>query len=420
MNYKLIEGTFHIVSEKCSGSGPEPDGDTIKFLPTQPLLVESLYRENSGSCPGYNTSGQINIRFEGIDALETHFEYKHQDLKWAKAARDRMLELAGYTNVVYCPQNDYRIKSADKDGIPGHILTNGMDGHGRIVAFVYAGKASEPDGSDITMTDALLNKSINTKLLEEGLVYPAFYKSLPELLRTILAGKALSAQNNDKGLWPEASCLDGRAAVITDLAELQKLVIWPKLFRRLVSYFSSGYSGLGNFSEWITEKKFRKDRNDFLMMADGSICNMSDIIEVHGDTVRLLNDPDEFTIVPDDMPPEGNETADESAPRKIIKILAAMPAPMKTGKETVSIANMTPFKISIAGWTLSDLKGGTDKLSGNIRSGEILQIEVNKVTLNNDGDTIYLNDMNGKLIDSAKYYAGQAGRTGRIILFSQG
>jgi endonuclease YncB( thermonuclease family) len=62
-------------------------GDTIKFLPDSPALVEGLPRR-SGRPPDINGRG-ISVRLGAIDALETHFGETHQELAGANAAPRR-------------------------------------------------------------------------------------------------------------------------------------------------------------------------------------------------------------------------------------------------------------------------------------------------------------------------------------------
>ena len=76
--------------------GPEPDGDTVKFLPDIPALVDTLPRR-SGRPADINARG-ISVRLEAIDALETHFQETHQELAGANAARDELLAELGFTN----------------------------------------------------------------------------------------------------------------------------------------------------------------------------------------------------------------------------------------------------------------------------------------------------------------------------------
>src|SRR5215216_2623522 len=94
MSYTLIKGEFHIFYPDIPRQGPEPDGDTVKFRPDNPILVERLERPG-GIGPDFNGRNMINLRLEGIDALETHFDDMHQNLELALAARDALLQRLG-------------------------------------------------------------------------------------------------------------------------------------------------------------------------------------------------------------------------------------------------------------------------------------------------------------------------------------
>jgi hypothetical protein len=77
------------------------------------------------------------VRLEAIDALETHFGETHQELAGANAARDELLGRLGFINVVFFADLPNKIQSADQDAVRGHVLSNGIDGNGRLIAFVY-------------------------------------------------------------------------------------------------------------------------------------------------------------------------------------------------------------------------------------------------------------------------------------------
>lgn len=62
MPFTLIKGTYHLV-------GYSPDGDSIRFKPTNLALMRKL----SGPAPKINARGHAQLRLEAIDALETHY-----------------------------------------------------------------------------------------------------------------------------------------------------------------------------------------------------------------------------------------------------------------------------------------------------------------------------------------------------------
>jgi hypothetical protein len=171
MTYRVLRGQFVIRYPDLPRQGPEPDGDTIKFLPDTPALVETLPRP-SGQPPDINSRG-ISVRLEAIDALETHFAETHQEIAGGNAARDELLRMLGFTNVRFFDDLPNKVASADRDSLRGHVLTNGIDANGRMIGFVYPGEHPGPDGSIVFLDDAGVDLSANTALLSAGLAYPA-------------------------------------------------------------------------------------------------------------------------------------------------------------------------------------------------------------------------------------------------------
>jgi hypothetical protein len=86
----IVTGRF-VLSHGASHTSP--DGDTVRFVPDRgdPLCSRR-------PCPH-----GVNVRVASVDALELHYECGHQDLELATRARDRLLELLGFTSVEYRP-----------------------------------------------------------------------------------------------------------------------------------------------------------------------------------------------------------------------------------------------------------------------------------------------------------------------------
>jgi len=101
MGYTVLRGSFVIRYPDLPRQGPQPDGDTVKFKPDTPALVDTLPRR-SGRPAQINSRG-ISVRLEAIDALETHFDNDHQELAGANAARDALLTQLGFTGVTFFP-----------------------------------------------------------------------------------------------------------------------------------------------------------------------------------------------------------------------------------------------------------------------------------------------------------------------------
>jgi hypothetical protein len=183
MTYTLLTGEFVIRYPDLPRSGPQPDGDTVKFAPDTPSLVHDLPRPRAAG-PDINERG-ISVRLEAIDALETHFEGAHQELAGANAARDELLRALGFTGVTFFPELPNTVASADQDRVRGRVLSNGIDANGRMIGFVEPG-----DGTGARRHAGLPRRgprprraSVNGALLAAGLAYPALYSTLPASLR---------------------------------------------------------------------------------------------------------------------------------------------------------------------------------------------------------------------------------------------
>jgi hypothetical protein len=282
--------------------GPEPDGDTIKFKPDSAAFVEALPRP-SGHPPDLNARG-ISARLEAIDALETHFGETHQELTGANAAREELLRQLGFTNVIFFPDQPNKVQSADQDTVRGHVLSNGIDSNGRLIAFIYPGDHPDPDGSPVFIDEKLVDASANAALLAAGHAYPAFYATLPAELRTHLAkaSQPARAAQSAVGLWPRSTADPNGAATIADLAALQQLVIWPKLFRRIVPYLAAGFTDFDGFDAWLRADPVHRDDELFLLdkLESG---NMHDVVHGAGHQIQLTTWPEDFIITPDPPPP---------------------------------------------------------------------------------------------------------------------
>jgi hypothetical protein len=305
MVYTVLRGEFVIRYPDVPRQGPEPDGDTVKFRPDTPALVESLPRR-SGTPADLGPRG-VSVRLEAVDALETHFGDTHQELAGANAARDLLLAELGFTNVRFFADLPNKVESADQDSIRGHVLSNGIDANGRVIGFVYPGDPTAADGSTVFVDEALVDASVNSVLLGRGLVYPAFYGTLPASLRHHLAAasRAARAAQPPSGIWSRAAGDPDGPAEVGDLTQLQTLVLWPKLFRRIVPYLAAGFDGFDEFDAWLRADPVHRDDALFLLdrLEPG---NMHDVVHGAGDEIQLTAWPEDFVIEPD--PPVGRRS----------------------------------------------------------------------------------------------------------------
>lgn len=297
--YTLIKGNFWIRYPDKPRQGPQPDGDTITFHADDVTLVRNLPRL-SGRGPNINARGNIPVRYEGIDALETHFEGTHQQIGFADAARDENLRLLGFRNVKFFDDMPNNVESANSDSMPGFVIANGIEANGRLLGLVYPGSIEQADGEHIFVDAPLLDRSVNAKLITAGLAYVEPYDTMPLSLIKHLRDVIGTARASDTGLFAVENVSVTRAASIRDLAILQTLAMWPKLFRRLVAYFTEGHVGLGQFDSWMREDPVHRD--DSLRLPDGEKGNMHDAYIINGDSMKLQFNPEDLLIAPDPKP----------------------------------------------------------------------------------------------------------------------
>ncbi|HEY7423449.1 MAG TPA: hypothetical protein VH682_04335 [Gemmataceae bacterium] len=284
--YTLITGSYYIQYPDLPNNGPQPDGDTINFLPDQDDLVTNLPRFN-GVAPDRKHLGSYGVRFEGVDALETHFLSRHQNLGFANEARDEMLALVGFTNVAFSPNHPNEVATVDNNPLRGHLLANGIESNGRVLALVFPGDPPTDlvDGDKVHATTATLDQSVNAALIRDGLAYAELYSTMPLELITHLRQLITSARARGRGIFPHEDVTVGHAVQLQGLADLPNLVSFPKLYRRLVRYFLDGNVGLDNFDTWVRADPTHRD--DRALLPTGEMGNMHDLFSMGPNGIEL-------------------------------------------------------------------------------------------------------------------------------------
>lgn len=282
----LIEGNYQALYAA-------PDGDSIRFYPNNPADWQRVPGPHQVTP---NNGGGAQIRFDGIDALETHFTAAgssstvHQPLAFAHRAAQEVLEWLGFTGVVRAP--DETVTACTPMRLPGYILTRTADKNGRCVAFVLKGQAPQPSGSSIYFSTALLRQSANYRMLKLGLAYPTYYTKLYPDIRNQMT-KAVANARGGTGLWAEDATNSG---FVLDSPEtiIQDKVILPKLFRRLIEYLAinDGDNSLAGFESYLAA---RDDR--LFILSTGHATGLDYVVKVTDQRVRMTRPPEDLVFV---------------------------------------------------------------------------------------------------------------------------
>jgi endonuclease YncB( thermonuclease family) len=283
MSYTLIEGTFRAI-------GFSPDGDSVRFAPLNVDLINVLPGAKTTLLPGKS----IQLRLECIDALETHYtsgspRLTHQPMKLAMAARERLLYLLGFRDVVW--SNDLKtVVACTADDRPGFILSNGFDSYGtRPVAYAFPGAlpAGSVDGQDVFLTSPRLVESVNYAMVGDGYAYPMYYEGAFHDLRATFDAAVAAARTAARadGVW--ATDVTSAGFVVPPPQNLTEIsALWPKLFRRVSTFFKENPEAeLDEFPAWLAA-----NRDPCLDLDTGSWTALHNFVVWQGGTIQLTKD----------------------------------------------------------------------------------------------------------------------------------
>lgn len=292
MPYRIVKGEFHLFYKKQKLVGSQPDGDSVWFKPDDRALLRRL-GDNARDAV-FNAGGFTLLKFEGVDALELSFRGLHQFSEGAIKARNFTLNHLGFRNVEFSDGEGVSVRDADPHPIPGYILTKAIDPDGRPVSFVFAEKLNRQDGSEARLNIAWMSKSINARLAEAGWAYPAYYEGLPPDLRNQFTALINTAWGNRRGLWGKDKSRIG--ATLSDLDGLQKIALWPKLFRRLLAYFKGKNAGLAGFDAWLRASAVRDDK--LWIISEARAAHLHNVIKISRNKISMVHPPEDLVIVP--------------------------------------------------------------------------------------------------------------------------
>lgn len=293
--YLPIRGAFVIV-------GKEPDADSVRFIADDADLYQYLKRAYSiKPSRGPSGDGSVQLRFEAVDAPEVHYGQAEQPL--GTEARDLLLSWMGFGDVEFGrPIQPNRVTGAEPAaGIAGAILSKGADSHGRPISYVVLDEDAGglQDGEPTRVDEELLAKTLNLRLLDEGMAYYTVYTSTPVIHWRYLRGLAAKAREADRGIWTA----DTTASFTLDDQDSigpEGQLILPKLFRRCTDYLKAVEAGfLGNLEDWMLDISSTPSRNENdRVLINGSIeVNLTDLIEQRNSQIAFQADPLDVVFV---------------------------------------------------------------------------------------------------------------------------
>jgi endonuclease YncB( thermonuclease family) len=290
MPFLVIKGSFRLVGKNKKGTptGFQPDGDSIQFKPDDASLLDKL--DQVGAPYTLTGIGSLNLRFEGIDAAEIHYQGARQARLFPEDARDYLTGQIGMNPVTY-GQTGVTVKPPANDGQRGHILARALEAHGRPVSFVYIGDPAEEDGATVRLDVPRLRQSLNWKLIADGQAYPLFYDTLFHDLRDALAAEADQVKLSGKNVW--SNDVNQAFAVSTRAdAEAAKL-LYPKVFRRLADFFRE-HDDLADLPDWMTAKS---ENDEVWTLPEWNRTHFDNVLEIQGDTIKLTTSPSHLVFV---------------------------------------------------------------------------------------------------------------------------
>ncbi len=345
MDYRLIKGTFHVV-------GYSPDGDSLKFRAANPknwAKLETDHREQLDKQISAD-EGLVQLRLQGVDALETHYSpmtpktppelrqkesdkfpkpdsgaHKQPKL-YAELATTGILNYLGVERVewkswgphtwiskAYVTQGRKEVCYAEKreDGFEGYIVTRDAEKNGRPIAWVFAGKTRTRDGSALSTSDLArrVQRSANYHLLEQGLVYPYFFMTLPAKVRDKLMDATEAAVKKKLNLWSVDQSAEGVS--ITSIRKLNEdIVLFPYLFRKLLKSWHQ--RNMQEYWEALNGSSKNYERNDgriypkglfdtgnpyIFLISDRDFVKLSEVVEIKGSKLTMKRPPHDIVFL---------------------------------------------------------------------------------------------------------------------------
>lgn len=277
--------------------GYEPDGDSVRFIADDASHYGALKRADR--IRPSQRDGSVQLRFEAVDAPELHYGDDAQPL--GATARDALLDWIGFTAIEYDQHRKIQVRSATPTSVRAAILAQMVEVNGRPVAYVLLEKGGNlpADGGWVNVDDALLDETMNARLLSEGQAYYTVYTSTPVNHRSHLRAMAGGSRTAGRGVWSLDTTADWVLADQSSIGPAGQLIL-PKLFRRCTDYLKAVGKGFtGNLGDWLVASSATptRDENDRVLVHDTTEVHLSDLIQQRNQHIAFQADLLDITFV---------------------------------------------------------------------------------------------------------------------------
>ncbi len=269
--FKIIRGTFHV-------KGFQPDGDSIRFRADKSERWKSFTWKNKS----FRKEPLVQLRLEGIDALETHYNGYHQPRTFGIGALEKLLEYLGITQIEY--SLSLRTIVNAQDAVPGCIAVATIDAFNRPVCLAFPANVSLNDGDILDAAQVPIEASVNYQMCLEGIVYPTFYTTTDAAIVRAITSATKTARESRRGFW----VIDRTAKFsFYDVRTIyDDILILPKLFRRITA-FCERHSDIRELPAYLAADK------DWVYLSDGSKTSLDQLLSVRGRLVEMKRQPEE-------------------------------------------------------------------------------------------------------------------------------
>ncbi|MFN2534399.1 MAG: thermonuclease family protein [Pseudonocardiaceae bacterium] len=277
--------------------GYEPDGDSVRFIADDASHYGALKRADR--IRPSQRDGSVQLRFEAVDAPELHYGDDAQPL--GATARDALLDWIGFTAIEYDQHRKIQVRSATPTSVRAAILAQMVEVNGRPVAYVLLEKGGNlpADGGWVNVDDALLDETMNARLLSEGQAYYTVYTSTLVNHRSHLRSMAGGARTAGRCVWSLDTTADWVLADQSSIGPAGQLIL-PKLFRRCTDYLKAVGKGFtGNLGDWLVASSATptRDENDRVLVHDTTEVHLSDLIQQRNQHIAFQADLLDITFV---------------------------------------------------------------------------------------------------------------------------